>query len=266
MILLNWQKIFSQLNSEQCNQLKRHRLDAEVGSTNEIAMESFSKNDDIPAVCLAEAQTSGRGRNGRHWVSPQSQNIYMSVVWRFNNGMDTLPALSLAVGVVVADIIKNYGIDVDLKWPNDVLVKGKKIAGVLIESRIKPNGSIDAVIGVGVNVAMGVKDSVMIDQPWSDLDTEKTIKEELDRSQIAGKLLSAIMSLCSNYEQKGFDEYRPRWLEYDICSGREVQILENDMTYYGDCVGIDETGALKVVVDGVEKLLYAADVSVRVSA
>ena len=178
----------------------------------------------------------------------------MSVVWRFNNGMDTLPALSLAVGVVVADIIKNYGIDVDLKWPNDVLVKGKKIAGVLIESRIKPNGSIDAVIGVGVNVAMGVKDSVMIDQPWSDLDTEKTIKEELDRSQIAGKLLSAIMSLCSNYEQKGFDEYRPRWLEYDICSGREVQILENDMTYYGDCVGIDEAGALKVMVDGVEKL------------
>ena len=263
---LDWESIYSQLSSGQRLQLKQHRLDRQVDSTNAVALQQFCRGNDLPAVCFAESQTRGRGRNGRHWVSPESQNIYMSLAWRFKLNIEKLQALSLAVGVVVADVLKTYGVDVDLKWPNDIQVRGKKLAGVLLESSIKMTDEINLVIGIGLNVFMPDEYATIIDQPWTDLTRECDVKYDLDRNKIAGELLSAIMSLCSEYEKTGFKSYQRRWQDYDICTGSDVQVNEVEAIHYGTCLGINEEGALKVMVAGNEKVFYAAEVSLRVNA
>jgi len=265
MASLDWVDICSQLSAEQRLQLKGHRLDQQVDSTNDVALQQFCRSDDLPAVCFAESQTRGRGRNGRNWVSPESQNIYMSLVWRFKLGVEKLQALSLAVGVVVADVLKAYGVDASLKWPNDVQVDGKKLAGVLLESRIKKTGEVNLVIGIGLNVSMADTDSAIIDQPWTDLARENDNAYDLDKNRIAGELLSAIMGLCNEYEKTGFKLYQHRWHEYDICTGAEIKVVEAETTHYGTCLGINDEGALKVMIDGNEKVFYAAEVSVRVN-
>lgn len=266
MASLDWNVILTQLSAEQTLQLKAYSLVKQVGSTNEMALQEFCRKDNLPAVCFAESQTHGRGRNGRCWVSPESQNIYMSVAWRFKSGIEILPALSLAVGVVIADVLNSYGLDVSLKWPNDIQVKGKKLAGVLLESQVKVSGEVNLVIGVGLNVYMPDMDALNIDQLWTDIVREKNSINDLDRNEMAGKLLSAIMCLCSGYEKTGFASYRQKWLDYDVCSGVEVQLIEAGKINTGQCLGINEKGALRVLIDGDEQIFYAADVSVRVSA
>ena len=264
--LLDWQAICSRLGTEQRLQLKQYRLDQQVDSTNDVALQQFCQSEDLPAVCFAESQIRGRGRKGRHWVSPESQNIYMSLAWEFELSIDDLQALSLAVGVVVVDVLKTYGVAASLKWPNDIQVKEKKLAGVLIESRIKVRDRVNLVIGIGLNISMHDVGTADIDQPWTDLVREKNVTYDLDRNKIAGELLSAIMQLCSEYEKTGFMSYRHRWFDYDICTGAEVKVSEAGTVHYGTCLGINDDGALRVMVNGNEKVFYAADVSVRVGA
>lgn len=263
---LDWRVINNQLQQEQRLQLKQYRLEDEIESTNEMALNVFCKTGSLPAVCFAEKQSCGRGRNGRNWVSPRSQNIYMSLAWQFNLSIVELQSLSLAVGVVVAELMGSYGVGASVKWPNDVLVKGKKLAGVLLESHIKTVGKINLVIGVGLNVSMSDSSVEAIDQPWTDMAAEVKALQIIDRSKLAGELLAAVMTLCSNYEKTGFHPYRKKWLNFDICVDSEVRIVADNVVYNGLCTGIDSQGALRVIIDGSEKVFYAADVNVRLTA
>jgi BirA family transcriptional regulator, biotin operon repressor / biotin---[acetyl-CoA-carboxylase] ligase len=265
MASLDWGKITDQLNEGQLLQLKQYRLEREIGSTNEVALEEFCRSGGLPAVCFAEMQTTGRGRLGRVWVSPKSENIYMSLAWEFALNINELQALSLAVAVVVADILKSYGVDAGLKWPNDIQVKGKKLAGILLESSIKPSGRINLVIGIGLNIMMPDAEAAAIEQPWTDLARESGEGYGLDRNKIAGKLLSSMMRLCMEYETTGFEPYRERWQGYDVCTGMDVQVTDAGNVYNGACLGINDKGALRVMVDGVEQEFYGAEVSLRVN-
>lgn len=263
MASLNWQGVSDQLPEEQKLQLKQYRLENEVGSTNELALQQFCRSGNLPAVCFAESQTRGRGRHGRYWVSPESENIYMSLAWNFELDINDLQSLSLAVGVAVVDMLKCYGVKASLKWPNDIQLQGKKLAGILLESSIKTPGQVNLVIGIGLNVSMSADMNEVIDQPWTDLDRETDC--ELDKNEIAGKLLSSIMQLCTEYEKTGFESYRDRWQSYDICTGASVQIKDGDNIFAGICLGINNKGALRVMVDGDEQVFYGADVSIRVN-
>ena len=263
---LDWRVINNQLQPEQRLQLKQYRLKDEIESTNGLALEMFCKQGSLPAVCFAETQTRGRGRNGRSWRSPRSANIYMSLAWQFNMSVAELQTLSLAVGVVVVELMNAYGVDASLKWPNDVLVKGKKLAGILLESHIKTSGTINLVIGVGLNVSMTGSAAGAIDQPWTDMACEVRAPQTVDRSRVAGELLAAVMSLCSNYQKSGFEPYRKKWLDHDICVGSEVSIVADKVVYNGLCTGLDSQGALRVIIDGIEQVFYAADVNVRLTA
>src|SRR5690606_9561910 len=105
-----------------------------LDSTNAEALRLLQAQTAIPLVVLAEAQTAGRGRRGRTWVSPAAQNLYLSLAYRITGGMQQLSGLSLVAGLAVKDALHRIGIaGVGLKWPNDVYVGGKKIAGVLLE-------------------------------------------------------------------------------------------------------------------------------------
>jgi len=95
----------------------------------------FAGQGDGCWVCLAESQRQGRGRRGRHWHSPPGRNIYLSLLWRYPEGPEVLAGLSLAVGVVIARVLREAGVDdLALKWPNDLLCRGRKLGGVLLES------------------------------------------------------------------------------------------------------------------------------------
>ena len=121
-------------------------------------------------ILLAEQQTAGRGRLGRSWVSPLSSQVCMSLRGRFAGGLAQLEGLSLVAGVALSEALRGLGFrQVGLKWPNDVLADGCKLAGVLVECRGERDGPVQVVVGIGVNVSLPQITSLAIDQPWTDL-------------------------------------------------------------------------------------------------
>ncbi|MGY8862292.1 MAG: biotin--[acetyl-CoA-carboxylase] ligase, partial [Pseudomonadales bacterium] len=144
------------------------QLQMSLPSTNQTLMQRQQQQSIHAEVILAEVQTSGRGRLGRHWQSPFGQNIALSLGWSFVGGAAALEGLSLVVGVALAQALGDLGVhQVQLKWPNDVLVGGKKLAGILLEMRGDATGPCNVVIGIGLNVHLTHDDA--IDQPWVSL-------------------------------------------------------------------------------------------------
>jgi BirA family transcriptional regulator, biotin operon repressor / biotin---[acetyl-CoA-carboxylase] ligase len=260
---LNWSGICSQLDEEKQSRIKRSTVVDCISSTNDWAMVQFKQNK-VPAVCFAEQQTKGRGRNGREWVSPKGQNIYMSLAWPFGLKVADLHGLSLAVGVAIVRLLNHYQIKAQLKWPNDVLVDGRKIAGVLLESRIRENKSISVVIGVGLNVSMRNDQAGQINQRWTSMQAEIKLAKTSGRNQIAAALLSRLINVCEEYAKHGFSIYKDEWQSYDICKKARLKVTTADGIVYGKGLGVDDGGALRVQVDGRENIFHAADVSVRV--
>lgn len=260
---LSWVDISRRIDPVYLAQIKRHSVVDSIASTNDWAMLQF-KEGETPAVCFSEQQTQGRGRNGRDWVSPKTQNIYMSLAWSFALKPENLHALSLVVGVVIVQLLKQYGINAQLKWPNDVLVRGKKIAGVLLESRIGVKKNLNVVIGIGLNIEMNSALGKKIDRQWTDMSREIGSKKSICRNKIAGILLTRLLQACENYGRLGFGAYKDAWKSYDICRHAELEITTSDGVVRGKGLGISDNGALRVMLNGQEKIFYAADVSIRV--
>ena len=126
-----------------------------IDSTNKYAREKAEQAPASGSVVLAEQQSAGRGRRGKTWVSPFAANIYLSIVWDFEQGAQALEGLSLAVGVAVKRALNAQGVNgVQLKWPNDIYVEGQKLGGILLEMIGDPAGQCSVIVGVGINVAM----------------------------------------------------------------------------------------------------------------
>ena len=262
--MLSWINISKQIDAKQLSQIKQSAVVETITSTNDWAL-AQCQDSKVPSVCFAEQQTRGRGRNGRDWVSPKAQNIYMSLAWQFDVAVEYFHGMGLVIGVVVVQLLKQYGINAQLKWPNDVLVNGKKIAGILLETRIKAKNHINAVIGIGLNVDMSITSHKQIDQQWTDMRREIDPQKNISRNQVAGMLLSKVIKACEDFEFHGFSAYKDEWQRYDICHQAELVISTSDGVVCGKGLGINDDGALRVMLDGQEKIFYAADVSIRVS-
>ena len=140
-----------------------------VESTNSVLAERLRAGAAAPELCIAEIQTEGRGRHGRRWVSGLGQSLVLSVSWRFAARPEGLSALSLAVGVALAEALACEGFGrVMLKWPNDLVVDDRKLAGILVEASHSGSGAATCVVGVGFNLDLAPAESVRIDQPWTD--------------------------------------------------------------------------------------------------
>lgn len=230
----------------------------ELPSTNEYLLRETPVHG---AVCLAEQQTAGRGRRGRVWSSPFAANIYLSVRWHFNQGVQALEGLSLAVGVAVARALESLGLQaVQLKWPNDILCNQKKLGGVLIEVGGDLNGDCAAIVGVGLNVAMPAESGAAIGQPWTDL-TGCGLK--VSRNEVAARLMEELLSLLSGYQEMGFGPLRQAWMDRAAYVGERVTVRADKDSREGVFCGIDEHGALGFEVDGVVEWLSGGEVSVR---
>lgn len=234
-----------------------------TGSTNEDALQALVSGQQAPFAVLAEHQSAGRGRRGRQWVSPLAGNLFLSLAWRFPVGAPRLEGLSLAVGVVIAEVLSGHGLAgrVGLKWPNDIWVGGRKIGGVLIELSGNLEDACQAVIGIGINGRLPVAGAQDIEQPWTDLYQETGAMP--DRTRLAADLLAQLAQLLAGYAQDGFAAWRERWQRYDVLAGQEVQVSTATSVVNGRACGVDTSGALCLEVDGALQAFHGGEASLR---
>lgn len=234
-----------------------------VSSTNDTVKEQLQHGHvDNGYTVFAEAQTSGRGRRGKRWISPFGSNLYMSMYWRLEQGMTAAMGLSLALGTIVAEVITELGIPhVELKWPNDVLVDGKKIAGILVELEGQAMGVAHAIVGIGLNLAMPSALYKEIDQPWTDI--RDHLGHNFDRNELAAQLLTKCRLGLAEYEQQGLRAFIERWQQFDRLRGQPVRIIMGHKEVTGIAEGIDDTGAIMVDCNGTTQRFHAGEVSLR---
>ncbi|MDG2502498.1 MAG: bifunctional biotin--[acetyl-CoA-carboxylase] ligase/biotin operon repressor BirA [Porticoccaceae bacterium] len=240
--LLCKETIVAHLSSANAQLPRQIEIFQTLDSTNKYVGE---RADYSTSVVFAERQTSGRGRRGKTWVSPFAANIYMSILWDFEQGAQALEGLSLGVGVAVRRALVELGLDnVSLKWPNDIYVAGKKLGGILLEMLGDPAGQCSVIIGVGINVSMPETTAADIDQPWTDLRAES--KEPISRNKLAAVLVDKIFTLLADFETVGFAQYRDEWQAADAFKGQQGTISTPRDSISGTVVGVDNSGAVQL--------------------
>lgn len=238
----------------------------EIDSTNAQAQRLLAEaGGRRPLACISERQTSGRGRRGRSWVSPYAQNIYMTLVEPFTEGAQGLEGLSLLVGIVLADTLESCGYpQVGLKWPNDLLLEGRKLAGILIEIAGDLTSDCVAVVGVGVNVLMRPDAGVEIDQAWTSL-IQAPGSGELDRNKLIATFAGKLFLAMARFRCLGFEGFIAEWDKRDAWLGRSVNIVSGSHTLQGIHQGVNDRGALKLLTEDGLVLVSGGEVSLRVN-
>lgn len=246
--------------------LARLDVPGEVDSTMAEIARAAAQGAPSGSACFAEHQRAGRGRRGRAWASPLGANLYLSLLWRFGGGLGALAGLNLAIGVAVRDALGRIGVTrAALKWPNDVVVDGRKIAGVLVEAGGQWNGPCHAVIGVGMNWRMPDAAGAAIDQPWTDIVREAG--EGVSRNAGAAALLDALVATLAAFEAEGAGAIVERWHAHDALRGRAIVVRDADGDWSGTARAVDAGGRLWVDRDDGEAIAVAAgEVSVRARA
>lgn len=229
-------------------------------STNAEALRAIGLGQEAPFLVLAERQTSGRGRRGRKWVSPFAENLYFSLVLRIDGGMRQLEGLSLVVGLAVLQTLRKLGVTgAGLKWPNDVLVGNKKIAGILLELVGDPADVCHVVLGIGVNVNMQVAEEV--DQQWTSMRLETG--KSCDRNILVAELGEQLLAYIQRQQIDGFSALQAEWEENHLWQERSVSLIAGVSQIDGVVLGIDNQGALRLKVNGVEKVFSGGELSLR---
>jgi len=231
-----------------------------VGSTSTILNDQVGIRPVHGAVRLAELQIQGRGRRGRDWISPYGNNLAMSVGAHLPQTPDQLGGFSLSMGLAVADLLEGTGVEgVELKWPNDVLVGGSKIAGILIELHSCDAGT-EVVIGVGVNFLLPIEARAAIDQPVTDLhETGRSIS----RNRLAGGLISSLVDFIDGFAERGFPPMRESFDRAHRFHDQTCVLHLGNETVTGIVRGVGDGGDLLLELDGQLRSFSAGEVSLR---
>ena len=226
-------------------------------STNDIVMDKFLRGSKKDCLCLAEAQTKGKGRRGRTWVSPFGRNVYMSYGCTFKSDMSSLDGLSVAVGIGVAESLTRVGLTrVGLKWPNDLVLDQKKLGGILIEMAPTDNDSIAVVVGLGVNLKLSLGDSELIDQPHAVVGD--SIK--ISRNRLISDLALGVIFSVRKFSERGFVDYKSKWNRFNSHAGAFLRLQRADQSITGIDKGIDAKGNLVLDINGKEKVFNSGEV------
>jgi len=233
----------------------------------------------LPAVLLAERQTHGRGRRGRVWQSPLAAHLYLSLALRIELPLARLAGLSLVVGMSLADSLRALGYPgVGLKWPNDLLVDGRKLGGVLVDVSGEIGGPVLAVIGIGINVHMPTAHAHGIDQPWCDLDGLARIahtppaadgREQcglaapLSRNALAARVIADLLTTLARFPSTGLTDVVARWRALDALHGQRIRVDDGRAPFDAQALGLAADGGLRVRTAQGERVLYAGEISVR---
>lgn len=231
-----------------------------IDSTNQYLLERMH---DMPsgAACIAEYQQAGRGRRGRQWFSPFGANLYMSMYWRLEQGPAAAMGLSLVIGIIMAETLRSLGADeVRVKWPNDIYLNDRKLAGILVELTGKTGDAAQIVIGAGINLAMRTADSSQINQGWINLQEAGVT---VNRNELAARLINRLREALPLFEQEGLAPFVARWATLDNFINRPVKLLIGEREVHGIARGVDSQGGLLLEQDGEIKAWVGGEISLR---
>ena len=248
---------------------------AETDSTNSTLQALPTERQHACAI-LAEHQTRGRGRRERRWHSPPGCNVYLSLGWQFTHSVQPFSTLPLMVAVSTCRALTQCGLlGHGIKWPNDILTGGAKLAGILVEMKAAVAGPAHAVIGVGVNVNMSQDGSIQkhaddsIEQRWTDIDSQMPAgSPSVSRNEVAATLLENLLLAARDYESTRFNSFQAEWSGLDLLLGQKIAVEQNGSSTRGIARGINSDGGLLLEVKGSEKgtqihVFHAGEVSVK---
>jgi BirA family biotin operon repressor/biotin-[acetyl-CoA-carboxylase] ligase len=232
----------------------------EVDSTSSRLLASAAAGGASGEVLAAEWQSAGRGRRGRSWVCGLGGSLMFSLLWRFERGVGHLAGLSLAAGVAIARALRECGVaDARVKWPNDLVVDGRKLGGILIETSGEMQGPSVAVIGVGVNHRLG-EIAAGIDQPATDVAGNAAATPS--RNLILARSLVNLVAILDAFERHGFAPLRDEWRALHAYQGQRVRVTPpREPAYDADVIDIAEDGALIVSAGGRPVKLASAEIT-----
>lgn len=259
--LLSIAELIPQLNTKFLGH-ELHYFDV-IDSTNTKAKELATKNCADGTVVIADYQTQGRGRLARSFFSPKSMGIYASVVLRPAFLPPDAPKCTLMAAVAIAQAIEEVTkIRVGIKWPNDLLYQGHKIAGILTEMNAEMDKINYIIVGFGININQKLED--IPEELQSIMSSLAMISgEELSRQKILISILQHLEQLYIISQEQGFSSILDIWRKYAITLNQEIKVLAPNETYVGIAMDIDDDGALLVQVNGQIKRVLAGDVSIR---
>ena len=263
--LLSAATIHEALTPSTAEWLRELAVHAHIGSTNTALLGRADTDGVAGRVVTAEVQTAGRGRRGREWLSPFGRNLAVSIGVAIDRTPGELGALTLVVGLAVREALLAYGLkQIDLKWPNDVLMQGRKLAGILIELA-EPTRPAQLVIGIGVNVGCRQAIADRVEQAVADVAEQV---ERPSRNRLLGALVNRVVAACRRFSLEGFVPFRAQWDAADHYHGREVTLTLPGPSSRGDAIsgtvmGVAGNGALRIAsVAGVHEYI-AGEVSMR---
>ena len=231
-------------------------------STNQCLTGLFGQLQLHRRVVLAECQHGGKGRRGRTWVSPFARGLYLSLGWRFDMPPASLNALSLASGVAVARALDGLDLSgISLKWPNDLVLAGKKAGGILLEARSETAASCDVVIGIGINVRMDEATRAGLDQPATGLAGH--FHSLPSRNRLAGSIIAGQFAMLERVAGGGMGEYVAQWNRLDHLSGRQAELRMPDRVVRGRVRGVDDNGLLLLETRGKTEKFSSGELRVR---
>lgn len=234
-----------------------------ISSTNDHARELAEEGAGHGEVVIADSQTGGRGRRGRPWVSPPGLNAYFSVILRPELPPARAPELTLLASVAICDALRQANVPAAIKWPNDLLVQDRKIAGILTEMASEPERVHWAVIGIGVNVNAAATD---FPPELRDVATSVLLErgEPAPRALFVAACLTALESWLDRHAEEGFEPVRLAWRERSATLGREVTVKTDGREIVGRAEDIDAAGALLVRTDeGIQRILSGDVIHLR---
>ncbi|HEX3059412.1 MAG TPA: biotin--[acetyl-CoA-carboxylase] ligase [Usitatibacter sp.] len=254
------------ISSELARHDKRLRLDVvdEIESTSTRVLQLAAAGATSGTCIAAEWQSTGRGRRGRAWISRLGGSLTFSMLWRFERGAGHLGGLSLAVGEAVARALSECGVPrVQVKWPNDVVVDLRKLAGILVETSGEIQGPSVAVIGVGVNHRLSERVLDRIDQPVTDV--WQCAGSPPSRSDLLARMLVTLASSLDAFDRSGFSASRDAWRALHAYQGRRVRVTPGrDAPFDAEVVDVAPDGALVVsTADGRTIPLASAEMTLR---
>jgi len=236
----------------------------EVDSTNEEARRLARAGAGHFEAVVADVQTAGRGRRGRSWIGLSGQNLFLSVILRPDMPAARAPRLVAVCAVAVAEALRSFGADARIKWPNDVVVHGRKLAGILTELSAMGSRIAFVVLGVGLNVNLAPS---QLPEELRDNATSllRERGREVEREALVAELLESLEAHFSRHEREGFEKIRERYRELSATIGRRVRLVEAERQVEGVAVDVDETGALLFRHDGgvIERVLTGDVTSLR---
>ena len=232
---------------------------AECDSTNTQLMRLAEEGALSGTVLVADHQSAGRGRRNRQWMSTPQGSLTFSLLWRFVSSSDAPTALSLAVGLGLQRAMAALGVAAAVKWPNDLLCRDRKLAGVLIETQ---TGDVkSAVIGIGINISLPA--TLPGDIARAAISLDEVLPTAPTRERLLGKILAHLLVVLEQYGREGFAVLREEWQARHAFENRDIRVGDGNDDLCGICLGVSATGELLVRVGDRVHRVVSGDVSLR---